>query len=90
VAEAAAKMVSGAAAVSEVISPLVRADAAQVARVLTEIGETCRNLQVVAKAEAAQRDELSGLPEVVASAPELDADIHDLGGLLRLGKLIWS
>ena len=89
VADAAGRMVAGATSAAEILAPLVRAEAVQVARVLGEVGETCRNLQVVAKAEATQRDELSALPDVVATAPELDADVHDLSGLLRLGQLIW-
>lgn len=90
VADAAGRMVAGAAGAADVLAALVGAEEAQVEGVLREVAETCRNLQGVAKAESAQRDELSAVPEVVATAPELDADIHDLGGLLRLGKLIWS
>lgn len=89
VSEAAARMLAGAPGASAALAPVVGAEPVQVGRVLEEIAETCRNLQVVAKAEAAQRDELSALPDVVATAAELDTDIHDLTGLLRLGKLIW-
>ena len=31
-----------------------------------------------------------GRPDVVATVPEFDADIHDLAGLLRLGERIWA
>ena len=48
------------------------------------------NIGVVAKREASQRSELSLLPSVVASVPELEEDVHDLGGVLELGRHIWS
>ena len=66
------------------------ADEAQLTRVLAEVGENFRNFAVVARREAAQRHELEGRAEVVVSAPEFDADIHDLSGLLRLGERIWT
>jgi hypothetical protein len=28
-------------------------------------------------------------PEVTVAVPYLDADIHDLGGLLQLGERLW-
>jgi anion-transporting ArsA/GET3 family ATPase len=65
-------------------------DPGQLARVLYEIGANFRNFSVVARRESAQRRELSIRPDVVATAPEFDADIHDLSGLLRLGAQIWS
>jgi anion-transporting ArsA/GET3 family ATPase len=61
----------------------------QVARVLREIGESYINFQVVATREAEQRAELSAAPDVVATVPYFDVDIHDLAGLLRLGSQIW-
>ncbi|HET9070378.1 MAG TPA: ArsA-related P-loop ATPase [Acidimicrobiales bacterium] len=87
---AATRLAAHADAVAEGVAPLLEADPAQLGRVLREVGETYRNLRVVAKAEAAQRDDLAAVPEVVATAPELEADVHDLTGLLRLGQLIWS
>lgn len=62
----------------------------QLGRVLFEVGENFTNFHVVARREAAQRKELAVRPDVVATAPEFDADIHDLAGLLRLGEQIWS
>ena len=47
------------------------------------------NYQVVATREAEQRAELARTPEVVASVPYFDADIHDLAGLIRLGEAAW-
>ncbi|MDA8062321.1 MAG: hypothetical protein M0T80_07815, partial [Actinomycetota bacterium] len=90
VSDSAARVVAEADRLAEVLYPLVDAEAPKVASVLAEVGETCRNLQVVARAEATQRDQLSVLAEVVATAPELEADIHDLAGLLRLGRSIWG
>ncbi len=65
------------------------ADEAMVARVLREVGESFLNYRVLATREAEQRAELSRKPELVASVPYFDADIHDLAGLLRLGEQIW-
>lgn len=61
----------------------------QVTRVLREVGDSFLNFRVVAEREAEQRGELATVPEVVAVAPYLDSDVHDLGGLLRLGHHIW-
>jgi anion-transporting ArsA/GET3 family ATPase len=60
-----------------------------VARVLREVGESFLNYQVVAKREAELRDELSTVPDVVATVPYFDSDIFDLQGLLALGGAIW-
>jgi anion-transporting ArsA/GET3 family ATPase len=88
-ADGAARLCAGAGDIARRLNLMVAADPEQIARVLSEVGETYRNLRVVAEAEAAQRQDLGVIPEVVATAPELDADIHDLAGLLRLGELIW-
>jgi anion-transporting ArsA/GET3 family ATPase len=65
-------------------------DLAQLQRVLVEVGDNFRNFRVVAGAEAGQRKELASMPDVVATVPEFDTDIHDLAGVLRLGERIWS
>jgi anion-transporting ArsA/GET3 family ATPase len=65
-------------------------DADQLARVLYEVGDNYRNFAVVARREAAQRQQLAVRPQVVATVPEFDSDIHDLPGLLRLGERIWA
>ena len=64
-------------------------DEADVARVLREVGNSFLNYQVVAKRESEQRAELSRTPDVVATVPYFEADIHDLAGLLQLGEQIW-
>jgi len=67
----------------------IDAEPAAIARVLQTVGEGFLNYQVVAKREAEQRAELATNPEVVATVPYFDDDIHDLAGLLRLGDNIW-
>jgi anion-transporting ArsA/GET3 family ATPase len=61
----------------------------QVGRVLREVGDSFLNFRVVAEREAERRAELATVPEVVAVAPYLETDIHDLSGLLTLGQHIW-
>ncbi|HRW41923.1 MAG TPA: hypothetical protein P5193_10300, partial [Microthrixaceae bacterium] len=58
--------------------------------VLGEVGESFLNYQVVARREAEQRAELARIPQLTATVPYFDDDIHSLGGLLRLGERIWS
>ena len=70
--------------------PLSGTSPALAERVLQEVGTNFNNIGVVARREAAQRAELSSLPGVVVSIPELEEDVHDLGGVLRLGRHIWS
>jgi anion-transporting ArsA/GET3 family ATPase len=72
------------------LAQLVGAEEEQLARVLREVGDNFRNFAVVARREAAQRRDLQVRPEVVASVPEFDTDIHDVGGLLLIGERIWS
>jgi anion-transporting ArsA/GET3 family ATPase len=61
----------------------------QVARVLTEVGESFLNFQVVATREGEQRAELAAVADVVATIPYADHDITDLAGLLELGSWLW-
>ena len=68
----------------------VGCDPTLVARVLAEVGESFLRFQLVAQREAEQRAELAVSPEVVATVPYFETDIHDLAGLLRLGEQIWS
>ena len=72
------------------LAPFVDAPAVRVSGVLTEVAESFSNFQVVAKREAEQRAELAGAPEVTVAVPYLDEDVHDLGGLARLGALLWN
>ena len=68
----------------------VEADEGQLARVLAEVGENFSNFALVARRQAGLRKQLQVHPEVVASVPEFESDIHDLPGLLRLGERIWA
>ena len=72
------------------LAELVGSDPDQVERVLAEVGHNFVNFSLVARREAEQRSELAKVPDVIATAPELDADIADLAGLLRLGEQIWN
>jgi hypothetical protein len=58
--------------------------------VLTEIAESFQRFHVVAQREAEERSEMAVVPEVVASVPYFDSDIHDLAGLLQLGEALWT
>jgi anion-transporting ArsA/GET3 family ATPase len=77
-------------ATSDDLATLVDTDDAQLSRVLAEVGENFRNFAVVARRQAAQRHELEGRSDVVATVPEFDTDVHDLPGLLRLGEAMWT
>jgi anion-transporting ArsA/GET3 family ATPase len=72
------------------LAEALSADEEQIRRVLVEVGENFRNFAVVARREAAQRRDLQVRPDVVATVPEFEGDIHDLAGLLRLGERIWT
>jgi anion-transporting ArsA/GET3 family ATPase len=74
--------------VAEVLPPDI-GEAAQIERVLAELGESFLNFQVVAKREAEQRAELAGTPDIVVSVPYMDSDIFDLAGLLAVGRQLW-
>ena len=71
-------------------SSLSLGDPAQTARVLVEVAESFQRFHVVAQRETEERAELGSTPEVVATVPYFDSDIHDLGGLLQLGETIWT
>jgi anion-transporting ArsA/GET3 family ATPase len=72
------------------LAEAVDTDEGQLARVLAEVGENFSNFSVVARRQAGLRKQLQVRPEVVASVPEFESDIHDLPGLLRLGEGIWA
>jgi len=70
--------------------PLHGTPPALVEGVLQEVGTNFNNIGVVARREASQRSELSNLPGLVVSVPELEQDVHDLDGVLALGRHLWS
>jgi anion-transporting ArsA/GET3 family ATPase len=77
------------------LAPVVAAERAglgdpdQIARVLGEVADSFLNFQVVARREMEERQNLSVVPEALATVPFFDTDIYDLGGLARLGEQIW-
>ena len=75
---------------SEELAAWLGTDRGQLTRVLGEVGANFCNLSIVARREAALRSELRLAPDVVATIPEFESDIHDLSGLLRLGERIWA
>jgi anion-transporting ArsA/GET3 family ATPase len=87
---AAAVLQERAGELAEALAPAVLADTDQVARVLTEVAQSFRNFQVVAKREAEQRAEMAATSEVTVTVPYFDEDITDLAGLARLGERIWA
>jgi anion-transporting ArsA/GET3 family ATPase len=60
------------------------------ARVLAEVGESFLNFGIVARREAEQQAELRDAPDILVTVPFFDADIYDMGGLLRLGAQVWE
>ena len=73
-----------AAAVAEQV-----ADTAQVARVLDEVAASFLNYRLVASREAEEATRLGASAEVVATVPYLADDVHDLDGLLAIGRHLW-
>ncbi len=86
-AQAASRLVSDPATIAEGLTDLgdVLADPAHTARVLRTVGQSFENFSVVAKREAELRSELAHGPEVLIDVPGLEADIHDLSGLVAIG-----
>ncbi len=56
---------------------------------LKEIGQSFDDYRIVASREREMAAELSRHPELVVSAPHLDHDVSDLGGLIALGRALW-
>ena len=79
-----------ASALSAPGAPLEGFDAPLVQRVLGELAANFHNVAVVAKREAARRAELSRQVGVLAEVPELPDDVHDLAGVLEVGRRVWS
>ncbi len=65
-------------------------DPARTARVLSIVADTFRDYSVVATREAELRDELGRLPEVVATVPAFEDDVHDVAGLARIGDALFA
>jgi anion-transporting ArsA/GET3 family ATPase len=65
-------------------------DRAELAGVISEIGSSYLDYNLVAQREAEQRAELAHTPDVLVSVPYFESDVFDLSSLLRLGKKLWS
>ena len=61
-------------------------DTEHTVRVLRTVASSFRDYAVVASREAELRDELSRVPDVVATVPALEDDVHDIGGLASIGE----
>ncbi len=81
---------AGAAEVGAALDGELSLDMPHTGAVLTEIGRSFLDYQVVARREAEQRRELAAIPDLTLSVPYFDDDIHSLEGLLRPGEGIWS
>lgn len=64
-------------------------DPQHLGHVLSEIGSSFLDYQVVARREADQRREFTDEADMVLAVPYFSDDIHSLAGLLRLGESIW-
>lgn len=73
-----------ASAIPELVDP------ARDARLLHTIGESFKNFAVVARREAELKAELSKVPEAVVTIPSFEVDIHDVGGLARIGDYLFA
>jgi hypothetical protein len=58
--------------------------------VLRIAADTFRSYAVVATREAELRDELARLPDVVATVPAFEDDVHDVVGLARIGDCLFT
>lgn len=66
------------------------ADRVDNARVLRTIGGSFENFSVVAKREAELRAELEGGADIIVDVPGLEADIHDIAGLVAIGDHLFK
>ncbi len=62
------------------------ADPEHTARVLRTVAASFRDYAIVASRELELREELGRVPEVVATVPALEDDVHDIGGLASIGE----
>jgi anion-transporting ArsA/GET3 family ATPase len=61
-------------------------DTEHTVRVLRTVATSFRDYAVVASRELELRDELGRVPDVVATVPALEDDVHDIDGLARIGE----
>lgn len=68
------------------LATTIDADPVELRVVLGELGERFHDIAVVASREAERRAELETIGALTVAAPALDHDVHDLAGLLELGR----
>ncbi len=61
-------------------------DPTALAQVMVEVADRFRDIAVVAAREAERRRELEALVPLVAVVPTLPADVHDIAGLVEIGR----
>ncbi len=64
-------------------------DTEQATRVLEEVAASFLNYRLVASRESEEAARLGVAAEVVATVPYLADDVHDLAGLLAIGRHLW-
>ncbi|HNJ97954.1 MAG TPA: ArsA-related P-loop ATPase [Ilumatobacteraceae bacterium] len=72
------------------LAAAARVPAEELAPVLAEIGERFRETSVVAAREAERRREMESLVPLVATVPLMPADVHDVVGLVEIGRHLLS
>jgi len=85
-AAAALGQVADDAAATERLATLAGAQADAVQHVLAEVAVRFRDVAIIAGREAERRRELESLVPLTAVVPTLAADVHDLAGLLAIGR----
>jgi len=65
-------------------------DTEHTARVLRTVASSFRDYAIVASRELELRDELGRVPDVVATIPALEDDVHDIEGLERIGEHLFA
>ena len=88
-ASAARRMRAEATDLADALVPVIDRDSAAIRGVLVEMADRFDDVAVVATRAAERLGELAGLASTLAVVPALDADIHDLEGLLLLGGYLW-
>ena len=72
------------------IAAAARVPAEELAPVLAEIGERFRETSVVAAREAERRREMESVVSLVVTVPLMPADVHDVVGLVEIGRHLLS
>ena len=82
------RTVAASAKVRKQLAAMVEATPDEIGDVLTEVAERFHDTSVVAAREAERRRELAKVAPIVAEAPTMRDDIHDIASLLALGEFL--